>query len=100
MIHQTEMVIGVGVPGTVDFERAGGLAVIGVAQVRGDASILCLELFDRVEGRTAAGQARDRSVQSSASNDQQRKTGTGLIEVDANGASFVSAHGSSPCPRC
>ena len=40
MIHQAELVIGVGIPGTVDLERAGGLAGIGVAQVESDAAVL------------------------------------------------------------
>jgi len=50
MIHQTELVIGIGIPRPVDFERAGRLAGIGVAQVRVDAAVLALELLDRVEG--------------------------------------------------
>ena len=54
MIHQAEMVVGVGIPRPVDLERAGGLAAIGVAQVRRDAAVLALELLDRVEGRAAA----------------------------------------------
>ena len=50
MIHQGELVVGVGVPRPIDFNRAGGLAGRGVAEVRGDAAILSLELLDRVEG--------------------------------------------------
>jgi hypothetical protein len=50
MIHQTEMVIGVSIPGPVDFDRAGRLSGISIAQVRGDAVILALELLDRIEG--------------------------------------------------
>ena len=50
VIHQTELVVGVGVPGPVDLERAGGLAAVGIAQVRRDAAVLSLELLDRVEG--------------------------------------------------
>ncbi len=34
----------------VDFNRAGGLAAIGVAQVRCDAPVFSLELLDRIEG--------------------------------------------------
>ncbi len=34
VIHQTELVIGMRIPRPVDLERAGGLAAIGVAQVR------------------------------------------------------------------
>jgi predicted NBD/HSP70 family sugar kinase len=51
VIHQAEMVVGVGIPGPVDLERAGGLAAVGVAQVRRDAAVLALELLDRVERR-------------------------------------------------
>ena len=34
MIHQAEMVIGIGIPWPVDLERAGRLTAIGVAQIR------------------------------------------------------------------
>ena len=51
MIHQPELVVGVGIPRPVDLERTGGLAAIGVAQVRRDAAVLPLELLDRVERR-------------------------------------------------
>src|SRR6059036_1921596 len=88
------MVIGIGIPRPVDLERAGGLAAIGVAQVRRDAAVLSLELLDRVKG-PAAGQAGDRRVQSPAGDEQQREAGTGLLIVDANGAFFVEGHGSS-----
>jgi hypothetical protein len=44
MIHHAEMVIGIGIPRPVDLERAGGLATVGVAQVRRDAAVLSLEL--------------------------------------------------------
>ena len=47
VIHQPELVVGVGVPGPVDLERAGGLAAVGVAQVRRDAAVLALELLHR-----------------------------------------------------
>ncbi len=87
MIHQADVVIGVGIPRPVDLERAGGLAFVGVAQVRRDAAVLCLELLDRVKG--PAGQGGDRRVQSAAGNDQQREAGTSLLKVNANGASFV-----------
>ena len=51
VIHQAEVVVGVGVPRPVDLERAGGLAAIGVAQVRRDAAVLALELLHGVERR-------------------------------------------------
>jgi hypothetical protein len=53
MIHQAELVVGVGVPRPVDLDRAGGLAGGSVAQVRRDAAILSLELLNGVEGRVA-----------------------------------------------
>ena len=34
MIHQTDMIVGIGVPRPVDLERAGRLAALGVAQIR------------------------------------------------------------------
>ena len=71
VIHQTEMVVGVGIPRPVDLERAGGLAAVGVAQVRRDAAVLSLELLDRVEGIAAvqAG-AQDYLVKGKDSTDQ------------------------------
>ena len=53
------MVIGIGIPGPIDLERAGGLAAIGVAHVREDAAVFSLELLDRIK-RPAAFQAGDR----------------------------------------
>ena len=53
MIHQAELVVGIGLPRPIDLDRAGGLAGGGVAQVRRDAAILSLELLDRVKGRVA-----------------------------------------------
>src|SRR5215470_9824676 len=44
VIHQSEMVIGKGIPRPIDLERAGGLTAISVAQVREDATVLALEL--------------------------------------------------------
>ena len=53
MIHEAELVVGVGVPGPVDLQRAGGLAGVGVAQVRRDRAVLALELLHGVEGWVA-----------------------------------------------
>src|SRR5262249_59551020 len=92
-----ELVIGICIPWPVDLERPGGLAPNRVAQVRRDAAVLSLELLDRVEGR--AGQGGDRRVQSPASYDQQWEAGTGLLVLDADGAFFIEAHGSSSCCR-
>ena len=58
MIHQRELIIGMGIPGAVDLERTGGLAGRRVAQVEGDAAVFVAELLDGVEGRIVAGDAR------------------------------------------
>src|ERR1700730_14562191 len=65
MIHQTELVVGVGIPRPVDLDRAGGLAAGCVAQVRCDAAILSLELLNGVERRVAGEEGYGR-VQSPA----------------------------------
>src|ERR1035437_7633479 len=65
----------VAAPGAIS---AGGLAAIGVAQVRRDAAVLSLELLDRVKGR-ALGEEGDGRVQSPAGDEQQREAGTGLF---------------------
>src|ERR1700693_3643620 len=88
MIHQAELIVGVGIPGPVDLDRAGGLAGGGVAQVRRDAAILSLELLDGVEGRVAGEEGYGR-VQSPAGKQHQWESGPGLLIADANGAFFV-----------
>src|SRR5207247_1393655 len=88
VIHQTELVIGVRIPRPIDLERAGGLAAVGVAQVRCDAAVLSFELLDRIEG-IATVQAGDRRVQSPTGDEQQRKAGAGLLIVNADLAFFV-----------
>src|ERR1700687_1990591 len=88
MIHQSELVVGVGIPRPVDLDRAGGLAAGGVAQVRCDAAILSLELLNGVEGRVA-GEEGYGGVQSPAGKQHQREAGPGLLIVDTNGAFFV-----------
>ena len=107
VIHQTDMVIGIGIPRPIDLERAGGLTAIGVAHVREDAAVFSLELFDRIK-RSAAFQAGDRRVQSPPGTSNNGKPGTGLLILNANGAFFVERHGSSSLfslltkhsPRC
>src|SRR5579864_6101809 len=94
MIHQTELVVGVRIPRPVDLDRASGLAVRGVAQVRCDAAILSLELRNGVEGRVAS-EERYCGVQSPAGKQHQRKAGPGLLIVDTNGAFFVERASSS-----
>src|SRR5262245_63857273 len=89
------MVVGVGIPRPVDLEWAGGLATIGVTQIRENAAVLALELLDRIE--RAGDQTGHPRVQRSAGDEQQRKAGTGLVIADADGASFVEL-GSSALP--
>jgi hypothetical protein len=50
MIHQADMVVGIGVPRPVDLKRTGGLATLGVAQIGCDNAKLALELVEWVEG--------------------------------------------------
>src|SRR6185437_5343537 len=95
----------VGIPGTVDLERTKGLPGIGVAQIESDAAVFVLELLDRVEGRIGAGDVRNRRIQSAARDEQQRKAGAGLLEMDTDGTPFIETHDNSsreltlPTPR-
>jgi hypothetical protein len=57
MVHQADLVIGIRFPRPVDLYRAGGLAAGSVAQISGDAAVLPLEFFDRVERRVAGKKA-------------------------------------------
>ena len=50
MIHQAELIVGIGFPWPVDLDRAGGLAVGGVTQVCGDAAILSLNSSIALKG--------------------------------------------------
>src|SRR6516225_6435610 len=90
------MIVSIGIPRPVDLERAGGLATIGIAQVREDATVLSLELLDGIE--RAGDQAGHPRVQSPAGDQQQRKPGTGLLIPDANGALFVVVRISASLP--
>src|SRR5262245_23609245 len=94
MVHDAEVVVGVGVPWPVDLQRAGRLTPIGVAQICRDAAVLCLELLDRVEGRIVL-QAGNRGVQSPASDEHQWKAGAGFLEMYADSAFFVKGHGNA-----
>src|SRR5713226_6494692 len=94
MIHQSELVVRVGFPRSVDLDRAGGLAARGVAQIRCDAAILSLELLNGVEGRVA-GEEGYGGVQSPAGKQHQREAGPGLLIVDTNGAFYVELASSS-----
>ena len=86
MIHQAELVVGIGFPRPVDFDRAGGLAAGGIAQVRRDAAVFRLELIDRIKG---VRQRSYRRVQSSARDQQEWEAGTDFLIVDTNGTSFI-----------
>jgi hypothetical protein len=92
MVHQRELVIGVGIPGTVDLERTGGLAGRRVTQIKGDAAVFVAELLDGVEGRIVAGDTRDVRIQPAAGDQEQREAGAGLLIMDANGSLLEKAH--------
>src|SRR5262249_62200851 len=53
-----------------------------------DQPVLSLERVDRLDWRVACKEA-DGRVQTTAGEQQQRKSGTGLFVIDANRASFV-----------
>src|SRR6516162_1979749 len=90
VVDHAELVVGVGVPWSVDLERTGGLAAIGVAEVRRDNAVLALELLHRVKG--VVRKARNRRVESAAGDHQQRKAGADLLVLDADDAFFVKRH--------
>src|SRR4051812_8161046 len=84
------MVVGIGVPRPVDLKRSGGLAALGIAQIRRDNAKLAFELVKRVEG--VGREPRDRRVEPATGDDQQRKAGADLFVMDANVAFFVERH--------
>src|SRR5262245_3846937 len=51
VVHQSELVVGVGVPGAIDLQGTAGLARVGVAQIGADTAKVVLVPFHRVEGR-------------------------------------------------
>jgi hypothetical protein len=51
MIHQPKLIVGVGFPRPIDFDRAGRLTAWSVTQVRRDTAIFTFEFFDRIERR-------------------------------------------------
>src|SRR5262249_25892127 len=93
LIQHAQVIVGIGIPGAVDLERAGGVAAAGIAQVGRDAAVLTLEFRDRIEW--SASEGGERRIQSAARNDQQRKAGPVLLKADTNRAFFVKAHGLS-----
>src|SRR5581483_10432854 len=86
-IHETELVVGVGFPWPVDFDRTGGLPGGRVPQVRCDAAVLAFEIPDRIEG-IATFQTVNRRVQAAAGNQHEREAGPCLLVVDADGPLF------------
>src|SRR5271170_8267679 len=93
MVHQADMVVGIGVPGPVDRKRAGGLATLGVAQIGRDNAKLPLELVEWVE--RVRREPRDRRVEPAAGDHQQREPRADIFVMDANLASFIERHGFS-----
>ena len=98
VIHEAEVVVGVGVPGPVDLERAGGLAARRVTQVGRNAAILAFELVDGIERRVLHCPG-DRGVLPAAGDDQQRDAGAGLLVVNTDVAFLVDLPGGSACGR-
>src|SRR5262249_47265780 len=90
VIQHAQVVVGVGIPGALGLERAGGVAASGVAQIGRNTVVLALELRDRIE--RPASEAGERRIQPSAGNEQQREAGAVLLKMDAHGAFFIKAH--------
>src|SRR5207237_731792 len=91
MIHQAQLVIGVGIPRTIDFQRSCRLAARRVPKVHGDAAVFAAELLHGIEGRTATEESGSR-IQAAARNDQHGEAGTGFVIVDADIAFFIKRH--------
>src|SRR5216684_3682032 len=94
VVHQADMVVSKGVPRPVRFERPGGLAALGVAQIGRDDAELPLELVERVE--RVGREARDRRIEPTARDHQQREAGASLFIMDANVAFLIERHEVSP----
>ena len=60
VIHHAKLVVGIGVPGPIDCKRAGGLAAIGVAQIRRNHAFIAFKFFDWVERRVSGEEANGR----------------------------------------
>src|SRR6202043_33230 len=91
MVHQTQLVVGEGVPRVAGGDRAAGFAAIRVALVHRDAMEVVLEGIRGVEhgGRPIA----DAGVQAPTGGDQQREAGASLLVADADVALLVKRHG-------
>src|SRR5215470_5299130 len=92
MIHQRELIVGVGIPGPINLKGPRGLPRRSVAQVEGDATILVGKLLHGVEGRIWARDALDTRIQSAACDQEQREARARFFVMDANGALFDKAH--------
>ena len=93
MVHQTQLVVGEGAPGIIDWDRTRGFAAASVALIHCDAAEVVLENVHRVENRVWP--VADARVQAAARGDQQRKAGTDLLVTDADIAFFVERGGAS-----
>src|SRR5262249_11351996 len=93
VIHQAELVVSIRFPRPVDLDKSNRLAAWRVAQVRCDAAILSLELFNSVE-RRIAGEEGNGGVQSAAREQHEREAGPDFLIVDANRALFEKLPGS------
>src|SRR5262249_38765103 len=91
VIHQADMIIGIGVPWPIDLKRTGGLATLGVAQIGRDNAKLTLELVEWVE--RVRREPRDRRVEPATGDHQQREARADLFVMDANLASLIEWHG-------
>src|SRR5262245_64886790 len=89
------MVIGIGVPRSIDLERPEGLAARCVAQVGRDTAVLVLEFLDRVERRPVRHEV-DGRVLTPAGDDEQGEAGAVLLVVNADLALLVKRHGVLP----
>ena len=97
MVHQADMVVGIGVPRPAGLERPSRLAALGVAQIGGNDAELVREFVEWVERMRL--QARDGRVEPTARDHQQRKPGPGLLVMDADVALFIERHKCFLLPR-
>jgi hypothetical protein len=90
VIHQADMIVGVGIPRPLDLERAGRVAG-RIAQVGVDAAELSFECVDGVEGIAAADAGDRRAIQPPAGDQQEREARPSLLVTDADIPFFVEA---------
>ena len=92
VIHQPELVVGEGAPGVIDWDRAAGLAAIGVTLVHRDAVEVVLEFFHGVDH--CGWPVAHAGVQPPTGRDQQWEARADFCVVDADIAFFIKWHGS------